>query len=209
MRRMRVVLALALPIAACVGCASTRVPDPREAADAYAAAAARGDSDAIYEMMTTSAQKARSRAEVKKLVAEERGELTEQSRAVTSDTARAKATARVRFEDGEEAALAWQDGRFWVESAGALPGGARTPEEALDQLRRVIARRSYAGLMRVVSPATRAALENDLRALVTGLEHPDTLPVQVSGEGATVNVPGGHHVRLKREAGIWRVDDFD
>ena len=31
-------------------------------------------------------------------------------------------------------------------SAGALPGGARTPEEALDQLRRVLARRSYAGV---------------------------------------------------------------
>ncbi len=202
----------ALVVTALLGtsaCATSHVPDPRDAADEYAAAAARGDSDAIYEMMTTSAQKERTRAEVKKLVTEERGELAEQSRAITTGPARAKATARLRFEDGEEAALEWKDGRFWVTSAGALPGGARTPEEALDQLRRVIARRSYAGLMRVVSPATRAAIENDLRALVSGLEHPDTLPVQVSGESATVNVPGGHHVRLKREAGVWRVDDFD
>jgi hypothetical protein len=44
---------------------------------------------------------------------------------------------------------------------------------------------------------------------VTGLEHPETLPVQVSGESATVAVPGGHHVRMKRDGGVWRVDDFD
>ena len=94
-------------------------------------------------------------------------------------------------------------------SAGALPGGARTPEQALDQLRRVIARRSYAGLMRVLSPATRAAIEQDLRSLVDGLEHPETLPVQVTGDTALTNVPGGHRVRLKRDGGVWRVDDFD
>jgi hypothetical protein len=63
--------------------------------------------------------------------------------------------------------------------------------------------------MRVVSPATRAAIEADLRSLVTGLEKPETLPVQVLGDSAQVTVPGGHHVRLKREGGIWRVDDFD
>jgi hypothetical protein len=73
----------------------------------------------------------------------------------------------------------------------------------------VLARRSYAGLMRVLSPATRAAIEQDLRALVTGLEKPDTLPVQAAGDSATVSVPGGHHVRLKREGGVWRIDDFD
>lgn len=202
-------LACLVVATAALGCASSRVPDPRDAADAYAEAAARGDSDAIYDMMTTSAQKARTRAEVKELVSAERSELTEQARAVTDSSARAKATARLRFEDGEEAALDWNEGRFWVTSSGALPGGARTPEEALDQLRRVLARRSYAGLMRVVSPSTRAAIENDLRALVTGLEHPETLPVQVSGESATVAVPGGHHVHLKRDAGVWRIDDFD
>ena len=115
----------------------------------------------------------------------------------------------LRYADGEEAALELRDGKYWVTAAGALPGGARTPEEALDQLRRVLARRSYAGLMRVLTPATRAAVEGDLRALVEGLERPGTLPVQVSGDGATVGVPGGHQVKLRREAGVWRVEDWD
>ncbi|MGH7295028.1 MAG: hypothetical protein ACRELB_08845, partial [Polyangiaceae bacterium] len=80
---------------------------------------------------------------------------------------------------------------------------------ALEQLRRVLARRSYAGLMRVLSPTTRAAVENDLRTLVDGLGEPGTLPVQTSGDTAVVKVPGGHQVKLKREAGVWRVEDFD
>jgi hypothetical protein len=201
-----------LVVAACVmltACAGQDVPDPRSAANAYAAAATRGDADAIYGMMTTTAQKERTKDDVRKIVQSEREELAEQGRALQSKDARVEATARLKFQDGEEAALDLKDGHFYVTSAGALPGGARTPEQALDQLRRVVARRSYAGLMRVLSPATRAAMEQDLRTLVEGLERPETLQVQVTGDNATVSVPGGHHVRLKRDGGVWRVDDFD
>jgi hypothetical protein len=192
-----------------LGCASSSLPDPREAASAYAKAAERGDADAIYAMMTTSAQKARSKEDVRRMVSDQRTELAEQAKAISAKDARVEATARLRFEDGEEAALDLKEGKFWVTASGALPGGGRTPEEALDQLRRVIARRSYAGLMRVLSPATRAMIENDLRALVEGLEKSETLQVQTTGDVANVSVPGGHHVKLKREGGIWRVENFD
>jgi len=191
------------------GCAAARLPDPKQTADAFGRAAMKGDAEAIYGMMTESAQKARSREEVRAMVTAAREELAEEGRALSARDARVEATARLRFADGEEAALDLKDGRFYVTSAGALPGGARTPEEALEQLRRVLARRSYAGLMRVLSPATRAAIEQDLRGLVAGLDHPESLPVTVAGETATIAVPGGHHVRLKREGGVWRVDDFD
>ena len=200
------VAAMTCALAACTGHA---VPDPRSAADDYAAAAAKGDADAIYEMMTTSAQKSRSRDDVRRLVGEQRGELSEQAKLITARDARVEATARLRYEDGEEAQLELRDGRFWITSSGALPGGSRTPEQALDQLRRVLARRSYAGLMRVLTPATRAAIEQDLRSLVSGLERPETLHVQITGDAAVVTVPGGHTVKLKRDGGVWRVDDFD
>jgi hypothetical protein len=190
-------------------CAPSRVPDPHIAARAYADAAVRGDSSALFEMMTKASRQARSREETKILVDDERGELAEQGRELQSPQIRVEATARLRFADGEEAALELRSGRYWVTAAGALPGGARTPEEALEQLRRVLARRSYAALMRVLSPATRAAVENDVRALVDGLTAPGTLPVQVLGETAVVPVPGGHLVKLRREAGVWRVEDFD
>ena len=128
--------AIALLGAAPAACASHPVPDPKGAADAFARAAAAGDADGLYGMMTASAQKERSLADVRQVVRSERAELADEGRALASKDARVEATARVRFEDGEEAALDLDHGRFAVTSAGALPGGARTPEEALDQLRR-------------------------------------------------------------------------
>jgi len=190
-------------------CTSHAVPDPKAAADEYARAAARGDANAIYAMMTTSSQQAYGPGDIKRLVSEQRAELAEQANGITARGTRTSATARLRYADGEEAELELAGDRFRVTAGGTLPGGARTTEQALDQLRRVLARRSYAGLMRVLSPATRTAIERDLRSLVEGLERPETLHIEVTGDGATVNVPQGHLVKLKREGGIWRVDDFD
>jgi hypothetical protein len=201
-----------LVVAACCaggGCASAEVPDPRVAARAYAEAAARGDTGALYAMLSASSRRSRSRVEVQRIVNDERAELADQGRDLRGDDVRLEATARLRFADGEEASLDLRDGRYGVAAAGSLPGGARTPEEALDQLRRVLARRSYAALIRVLSPATRAAIEGDLRALVDGLSEPGMLPVQINGDVALVPVSGGHQVRLKRESGVWRVEDFD
>jgi hypothetical protein len=190
-------------------CTSARVPDPRAAALAYADAAARGDADALYAILTRASRLARGRDDVRKVVSDERDELAEQAKELRRADVHVEATARMRYADGEEAALQLAEGHYRVTAAGALPGGALTPEAALEQLRRVLARRSYAGLLRVLSAATRSSVENDLRSLVDGLNEPQTLDVKVSGDEAQVPVPGGHHVKLKRDSGIWRVEDFD
>jgi hypothetical protein len=202
--RFALLLLLALP-----ACAARSVPDPKAAAQAYADAAARGDAEQLYGMLSASSKAARSKEDTLKVLADERVELATQGKELTGPDVRVEATARLRYADGEEAALELRRGQYWVTSSGALPGGGRTPEEALDELRRVLARRSYAGLIRLLSPATRAAVENDLRSLVDGLSEPETLPVKVNGETATVGVPGGHQVKLRRDGGVWRVDDFD
>jgi hypothetical protein len=204
------VLALGALGAALLGCGSSRIPDPKDAVSAYADAAARGDADAIYDMMSEGGRRALSRDEVRRIVADEKAELADQGKAVTAAGVVVRSRARVRFADGEDATLVVDDqGAFRIATADALPAGARTPEQALEQLRRVLARRSYAGLMRVLSPATRSAIESDLRSLVIGLEHPEGLEVNVAGDAATVQIPGGHEVKLRREAGVWHVEDFD
>jgi hypothetical protein len=209
--RAVVPLALALLALLPAACASSTIPPPEEAIQAYAAAAQKGDADAIYDMLSEKSRRALSREEVRKMVAEERKELAEQAKALDSPdlAAKVKTRARVRYPDGEDASLELEDNAFRISAADALPAGARTPEQALEQLRRVLARRSYAGLMRVLTPATRSAIESDLRSLVEGLEHPEGLEVQITGDTATVEVPGGHEVKLRREGGVWRVDDFD
>lgn len=209
MRRPRL-LALTLALSA-AGCGASSLPDPRETVQAYATAAARGDADAIYALLSEKGQTSLSREEVRRMVREEKGELADQAKSLGAAGVVVKTRAQVRYPDGEIATLEYDPASraFRISAADALPAGARTPEQALEQLRRVLARRSYAGLMRVLTPATRSAIESDLRSLVEGLEQPEGLEVNVSGDSATVQVPGGHEIKLRREAGVWRVEDFD
>ncbi len=206
---MRTGLALLVIACSTSACGIGSIPDPKDAARDFAQAADRGDTNRIYDMMTSEGQKERTREDVRHIIEGEHQELVDEAKAVTAPATRVQATARLHFDDGEETALELRGGRFWVTSAGALPGGANTPESALDQLRRVVARRSYAGLLRVLTPRTRAMIEQDLRSLVEGLENSETLSIHVTGDSASAIVPGGHHVRLKRDGGVWRVDDFD
>jgi hypothetical protein len=196
-------------VSALLGCSRPALPDPRAAAERWADAAERGDADAIYEMLTAEAQRTHGRRGTSELVNANRQEISKDARALASAKTEVEATATVRFADGEQAVLEVENGSFKLGSAGALPAGARTPAQALSELRQALARRSYAGLMRVLSADTRTAIENDLRSLVLGLEQPETLDVKVTGDSAEVQVPGGHSVKLKREAGVWRVEDFD
>jgi hypothetical protein len=195
---------LALPC-----CSRPALPDPRAAAERWAQAAERGDTDSMYEMLTAEARRTHGRRGTSELVAANKQEISKDARALASSKTEVEATATVRFSDGEQAVLEVENGSFKLGSAGALPAGARTPAQALAELRQALARRSYAGLMRILSSDTRNAIENDLRSLVLGLEQPETLEVKVTGDSAEVQIPGGHSVKLKREAGVWRVEDFD
>lgn len=191
------------------GCASQHVPDPKVTARAYASAAKRGDADAIYALLTPEGQRALGPAGTKQLVAESKSELSRTAEAIQSNDARVDARAEARFSDGESATLVLENGRFFVDAASLLPARPRTPSQALSGLRRALARRSYPALMALMSGDSQGALESDLGALVSGLEHPETLDIQVNGDSAEVQLPTGHRVVLKREAGIWRVLDFD
>lgn len=203
-------LAAALLAALGLGaCARPVVPDPETAAREYAAAARRGDADAIYGMLTEEAQREFGLDQTRRLVKDSRKELARNAASLAAPHVTTQARARVRFEDGEVAVLQLEDGHFKIDSAAAFPAGARTPAEALAELRQALARRSYAALVRVLSGETRSSLDSDLRSLVDGLERPETLDVKVTGDSAVVRLPGGHAVKLKREAGVWRIDDFD
>jgi hypothetical protein len=160
-------------------------------------------------MLTAESQRTFGPEGTRQLVADASVELAQQGEALESEQARVETGAVVRFADGEQATLVVEEGQFLVESAGVLPAGARTPTEALIEFRQALARRSYPSLLRVMDQQSSGALEDDLRTLVIGLEEPDTLDVKVTGDTAEVTVPGGHWVRLKREAGVWKVEDFD
>ena len=210
MPRACALLALAVPAAlGSWGCARQAVPDPAITAREFAAAADRGDADAIYALLDERSRRALGLRGARAKVRGNRQELRETARGLSGRGVRVAARAELRFEDGERAELSLEQGRFRVASAGTLPARASTPAQALGQLRTALARRSYTSLVRVLSRDTGSALETDLRSLVTGLEEPETLDIRVDGDTAEVLVPGGHRVKLKREAGVWRIQDFD
>ena len=196
-------------VALLVACSRPAIPDPRGAVEAYAKALARGDADAVYQMMTAESQRTYGRAGTQAMLADAREELGREGRALLAAPAETRTVATIRYVDGERAELVLERGKVGIRAADVLPYAARTPEEALSSLRAALGRRSYPALVRLLSSESRSAAESDLRALVEGLEDPDSLEVRVHGDEADVQVPGGHSVKLKREAGVWRVRDFD
>jgi hypothetical protein len=191
------------------GCGRPALPDPRAAARAYADAAARGDSARVYSLLSREARRTYGPAAVAVLVRDERAEFARLAAAVRRPDARVEASATVLLEDGSQARLALENDEFRVSAAETLPAAARSPVEALDGLRRALARRSYPALLRVLSAESRGAVETDLRALAAALENPATLDVKVEGDRADVDVGGGHRVTLRREGGTWRVEDIE
>jgi len=201
--------ALALVALLAIGCGRPEVPDARDAARAYAEAVRRGDHQAVFAMMTRESQRALGEQGAQRLLADAKVELGRQATGLLEEGARVEAVATYRLEDGESAELVLTPQGFRVGAAGTFPSAARTPAQALEGLRRALARRSYPALVRVLSSETQNAVETEVRSLVEGLENAETLEVKVEGDTATVEVPGGHRIRLKREAGVWRVDDVE
>jgi hypothetical protein len=191
------------------GCARPAMPDPRDTVSAYAKAVAEGNPTRVHALLCERMRRAIRPADVGRMMSDAKGELADQAKSFTGTGATVRATARLRYADGEDATLDLEDGEFRLTAADGLPAMARSPEQALEQLRRALARRSYVSLLRALSPHVGSDLESDLRSLVDGLGRPEGLGVQLSGDTASVQIPGGHHVKLRREGGIWRVEDFD
>ena len=183
------------------GCSHAPMPDPKDAVRAYQAAAEKGDAQAIYGMLS---KRSRSRvpSDVARIVADERSELAAQAKGHGDPGAVVRASARVRYADGEDATLALEEGGFRVSTADGLPAGAharrRGPRAASSRARAPELRRAHArSCLRPRAAPSRAICARSS----TGSSHPEGLEVQSPGDAASVQIPGGHFVKLRREGG--------
>jgi hypothetical protein len=190
-------------------CARQALPDPRVAAQRWAAAVEAGNSHEMYALLSTSARQAHGQPGVERLLASDRKELVALARAGASPSAALVTTADVAFDDDRTARVVFEDGQFRVAAAGALPAGAASPRDALNELREVLAQRSFAGLLRVLTRDSARTLDGGLEDLVDALAEAPSVEIDVEGRRATALLPGGHTVTLEREDGIWRVKEFD
>ena len=65
------------------------------------------------------------------------------------------------------------------------------------------------GMAGVKLDAMRQSTVVSALVVQAGVPSCHSLPVKANGDAAVVSVPGGHEVKLKREGGVWRVEDFD
>jgi hypothetical protein len=208
-RRSGACRAVCLLALTCAACTPKPLADPRTTAQRWADAVRAGDEVAIFALLTPASRQALGRQGVLRLLRENQKELLEHAESAAAANARLEATVEVAYADDRTARVVLEDGRFHVAAAGALPAAANTPTDALRELREVLARRSFEGLLRVLTRDTAQALESSLQGLMEALEEPSTLDIQVEGRRALARLPGGHTVTLEREDGVWRIKDFD
>jgi hypothetical protein len=199
----------ALPALTCLACAAPQIPDPKLTAQRWSQALAQGNAEAVYGLLSESAQQALGRKGVQQVLERDSKELLAAAASATSVNARVETLARVTYSGERSASLVLEDGKFYIAAAAALPAHAGSPEDALRELREVLARRSFAGLLRVLTADAGRALDAQLASVVEALADPATVELEVDGRRATARLPGGHTVKLEREDGAWRVRDFD
>lgn len=188
------------------------VPDPKAAAKAWADAAAAGDADALHGMLTKRSQAEISKAEVARIVKESPGELKDQAAQITKKSDTITTVAVLQYEDGSSVALELENGVFRIASAGHLPAGGASPEQTALAFRDVLKRRSYPGILRLLSPSLRAAVEGQLKGLETALDQPDATKMSTpnaNGDEVEIKLQNGHRLRLKRIDGKWYIDNFE
>ncbi|MET0410891.1 MAG: hypothetical protein ABW217_06325 [Polyangiaceae bacterium] len=198
-----------LSCAGVAGCTREVVPDPRTAAREWEEALRRDDRKTIYEMLTAASQRAYGAQGVERLLGDNRDEIVALAGAARASDARVRATATLTYGDGQVAELVLEEGRFRVLGDEALPLAAKSPSDALRQLRAALQRRSYGALLRLLTRETRWMLESEVQALVEALEEPGGLQIKVEGRRAKASLPGGHTVTLEHEDGVWTIKDFD
>jgi len=199
----------ALPALTFLACVAPQIPDPKLTAQRWSEALVRGDADAVYGLLSDSARQSLGREGVRQLLERDRKELIASATSATSASAHVETVARVAYSGERSASVVLEDGKFRVAAAAALPAHATTPEDALQELREVLARRSFAGLLRVLTADAGRSLDAQLASVVDALGDPATVEIEVDGRKATARLPGGHTVKLEREDGAWRIRDFD
>jgi hypothetical protein len=196
-------------LAGCAACSPKPLPDPRAAAQRWAEAVQKGDAAAAYDLLSDDARRAFGRKGVVELLEQHRKELAQRGQAAAAPHARLEASATVTFADDRSARVMLERGRYRVAAAGAFPAAAATPLDALRELREVLSRRSFGGLLRVLTRDSAQTLEGSLEDLLKALDEPSSVDIELEGRRAVAKLPGGHRIELEREDGVWKVKEFD
>jgi hypothetical protein len=211
------VLAAALP-----ACATAGSQDPESTLHAYARALEEGRAADAYRLLGDEARRGMSFEAFKKTLESNPDDAREIGRALERPTTPAVITATVTAPSGEALSLVWNGGRWKIEASALDLYRDDTPRHALEGYARALERKRYDVILRYVPDAHREGL--DVAKLKTAWEGPDkdeieqilaglkqALPagsIEVAGDRAQMAYGAGV-IKLVKEHGRWKVEDFD
>lgn len=190
-------------------------PSPAEALVRVARALGGDDPQAAYQLLDEP-----TRTQLPYKVFEERFRDTAPERRAQAAalTRRARGplqtTAVISFSDGTQLALERAPGplRPYLLRDLRLEGAqARSPEEALQLLVAAAEARSYAAVLRLLTPAQRQAIEAELRERVEKLRGAlqRRQALDIKGDRARLQYDPRFYIDLKKERDGWRVQDLN
>jgi len=221
-RALVLVLTGVVTLAALAGCAGTAGRDPESTLHAYAAALEEGRTADAYRLLSDEARRGMSYEAFKKILESAPDDAKEIGRSLARPTTPAVITATVTAPSGETLELVWNDGKWKVEATAIDLYRDDSPRHAVEGYVRALERKRYDVILRYAPDAHREGL--DVAKLKTAWEGPDkdeieqvlvnlkqALPsasIEETGDHAQMAYGSGV-MKLVREHGRWKIEDFD
>jgi hypothetical protein len=213
-------LALALAMGAPACAASSQ--DPESTLHAYAHALEEGHAEEAYRLLSDEARRGMSYESFKKTIESSPDDAREVGRSLSRPTTPAVITATVTTPTGETLELVWADGRWKIDASAIDLYRDDTPRHTIEGYVRALARKRYDVILKYVPEAHREGL--DEAKLKTAWEGPDKDEIEKVLAGLKQALPSGSIeetgdraqmaygagiIKLVREHGRWKIEDFD
>ncbi len=188
------------------GCAAKRPPSVETAVSDYARAALSQDVESMWSMMSDEAQARISKEELKLLLTQNEAELASRVEALKAD-ARVVTQAAVELGDGREVGLRADHGDFGISRVDLLQLPAQGPLDAVERFHLALALRDYQLLQSVLTPELGETVDDLLRQLEDAVAQSHFAVVDIENDRATVALPGGMTIRLKKSDAGWLISE--
>jgi len=213
---------LGLVVSTASGCARGGAEDPASTLHAYAHALEEGRASDAYRLLSDDARRGMSFEAFKKTVESSPDDAREIGAALSRPTAPPVITATVTAPSGETLDLVWSGGRWRLEASAIDLYQQDTPRHALVGFLRALEKKRYDVILRYVPDSHREGLDaaklkaawegadkDEIESVVAGLKQ--ALPsASIEETGDHAQMPYGAGVmKLVKEHGQWKVEDFD
>jgi hypothetical protein len=202
----------------CVGAA----PDPQTVLHDYAQALEDGRAEDAYRMLSDEARRGLTLEAFRRMLRESHDDVREVGQALSRPTSPPVVTATLSTPNGQVIDLVLENGRWKVEATAIDLYAQDTPRHAVLGFIRALDRRRYDVILRYVPDTHKEGLDaaklkaaweghdkEEMEQVIAALKA--ALPTAAIEEvGDSAQMPyGPGTMRLVREHGLWKIEDFD